>query len=104
MKAKPEEKTEVTATTKVRLTIRGQTFEMTMEELKTLHEKIGNVVGEKPQVIFVPNDQARQRPWCPPPQFWQPEKRPEPWHRFTCTGDPMPPPMVTTSGMAALSF
>ncbi len=74
MKPKPDPKTEVTATTKVRLTIRGQTFEMTMEELKDLHEKIGKVVGEKPpQVIFAPpeNDKARRRlPHYPPPQYW----------------------------------
>lgn len=93
MKASDEKKTEVTATTKVRLTIRGQTFEMTMEELKSLHDKIGKVTGQdKPTVIFAPpQDKAlpRERPWYPPPSYWQP---------FTAPSRPFRDPYEVTCG------
>lgn len=90
MKPKPEQKTEVTATTKVRLTIRGQTFEMTMDELRSLHDKIGKVTGQdKPTVIFAPpEDQAvkqPRRPFYPPaPWYHNPPDPTWPGDRIMC--------------------
>ncbi len=89
MKPKPDEKTEVTATTKVKLTIRGQTFEMTMEELKALHAKIEKVVGEKPaQVIHVPVPMPRERPFYPPRDFYRHQPDPTwPGDRIMCLSE-----------------
>lgn len=82
MKQKTEAKatTAVVATTKVKLTIQGQSFDMTMEELKALHEKIGKVVEPvKPTVIFAPRESPRDRSWPPMvPQWSQPSPRPDP--------------------------
>lgn len=85
MKTKPDTNTtSVAVTSTAKLVIQGQTFEMTLDELKALHEKIGAVIGaktepdfEKLRKLMERGDQAKpQRPWYPPPHYWdQPQRR-----------------------------
>lgn len=69
MKTKDTPKTEVAVTTKVKLTIKDHVIEMTMEELKALHERIGRAIPQ-PTIITVEKvvykEPYRHIPYYPP--------------------------------------
>lgn len=68
-------------TTKITVSIKGQSFEMTVAEAKKLKEQLEAAIPEKPHPIFVPQPYPvpepapyRRRPWNDGPWLGEPMK------------------------------
>jgi hypothetical protein len=96
MKSKSNNETAVTITSTVRLTIGGQAFEMTVDELTKLHEAIGKALGKPKDDAILEMlkkiDSARpyrERPFPPIPPQWHlspPMQRERPrYSEITCS-------------------
>lgn len=105
MKPKTDEPAPTVAvTTKVKLTIQGQTFDMSMAELDALYEVVRKALN-KPEKQFVPmpvNDEARRRPinhWLTHPPLVAPAVSPfDPPYKITCGLVAETPPMKRMTG------
>lgn len=108
MKTKPDTNTtSVAVTSTAKLVIQGQTFEMTLDELKALHEKIGAAIGaktepdfEKLRKLMERGDQAKpQRPWYPPHPYQLERRVPSfPPSHVTCIIEGSTPAMKRFTG------
>jgi hypothetical protein len=83
-----QESPKVVSTTKIKLTLKGQTFDVTAEELKALREEIDKAIGKPDPVIVyrpVPTEPGQRPYYGPPPQWREAIPMPEyPPYRITC--------------------